>query len=152
MSAQPELRTGPDAAAAERRWRVLFVCVGNACRSQMAEGFARTYGSDVMEAASAGLSPAEAIPPDTLRAMDEKNIDLRTHFPKSLVHLPDMDFDLVVNMSGRPLPSLAVPVRVWKVTDPVLLDYAEHCEVRDHVESLVMGLVLEFRRARKRGL
>ena len=62
---------------------MLFVCIGNACRSQMAEGFARAYGGDVMEAASAGLSPAVAVPPDTIRAMDEKNIDIRGQFPKS---------------------------------------------------------------------
>lgn len=116
----------------------------------MAEGFARTYGGDVMEAASAGLAPALALPPDTIRAMDEKNIDVRGHFPKSLIHLPSMDFDLVVNMSGRPLPSMRAPVRVWKVPDPVWLDYPAHCEIRNQVESLVMGLILEFRRARKR--
>ena len=42
--------------------RVLFVCVGNACRSQMAEGFAHAYGADVMEPHSAGLAPAMAVP------------------------------------------------------------------------------------------
>lgn len=118
----------------------------------MAEGFARAYGGDVMEAASAGLAPALAVPADTIRAMDEKNIDIRGQFPKSLIHLPDMDFNLVVNMSGRPLPSMRAPVRVWKVADPVYFDYPAHCEVRDHVEGLVMSLILEFRRARKRRL
>ncbi len=151
MSAQPERHPGPGVDGWRPR-RVLFVCVGNACRSQMAEGFARAYGQDVMEPASAGLSPALGIPPDTIRAMDEKNIDIRGQFPKSLIHLPSVDFDLVVNMSGRPLPSASVPVRVWKVADPIFLDYAGHCEVRDQVESLVMGLILELRRARKRGL
>ena len=140
----------PQTGEEERPTRVLFVCVGNACRSQMAEAFARSYGSDVMEAASAGLSPAMAVPADTIRAMDEKNIDIRAQFPKSLIHLTSQRFDLIVNMSGRPLPEVGTPVRVWKVPDPIFVDYPTHCEIRDQVESLVMGLILEFRRARKR--
>jgi protein-tyrosine-phosphatase len=124
--------------------------VGNACRSQMAEAFARVYGSDVIEAWSAGLAPALAVPPDTIRAMDEKNIDIRAHFPKSLIHLAPQKFDLIVNMSGRPLPNPSTPVRVWKVADPIVVDYRAHCEIRDQVESLVMNLILEIRRARKR--
>src|SRR5947209_2471045 len=84
--------------------RVLFVCIGNACRSQMAEGFARTYGSDALVAASAGVAPAGAVARDTVRAMLEKNIDLREHFPKSIQHLDRARFDLVVNMSESYLP------------------------------------------------
>jgi len=127
--------------------RVLFVCIGNACRSQMAEGFARTYGSDVMIAASAGLMPAYAVAPQTIRAMDAKNIDLRDHFPKSLRHLGRAEFDLVVNMSGFFLPPEFKEWRVvdWEVADPVQMEYEEHCAIRDTIESLVMKLVLELR-------
>jgi len=57
--------------------RVLFVCIGNACRSQMAEGFARAYGADVMIPASAGLAPAMNVARDTKTAMAEKDIDIR---------------------------------------------------------------------------
>lgn len=128
--------------------RVLFVCIGNACRSQMAEGFARTYGSDVMIPASAGLSPASAVAPDTIRAMDEKNIDLRDHFPKSLRHLGRAEFDLVINMSGFFLPKdYDGRVVDWEVADPVYMEYADHCGVRDAIEQLVMKLVLELRTA-----
>ncbi len=127
--------------------RVLFVCIGNACRSQMAEGFARTYGSDVMVAASVGLMPAYAVARHTIRAMDEKNIDLRDHFPKALRHLGRADFDLVVNMSGFFLPPEFKEWRVvdWEVADPVQMEYEEHCEIRDMIESLVMKLVMELR-------
>ncbi|MCX6631292.1 MAG: hypothetical protein NTW28_27080 [Candidatus Solibacter sp.] len=128
--------------------RVLFVCIGNACRSQMAEGFARTYGSDVMMAASVGLAPATAVAPDTVRAMDEKNIDLRDHFPKSLRQMGRAEFDLVINMSGFFLPKeFKWRVVDWEVADPVDMEYAEHCEVRDAIEQLVMKLVLELRAA-----
>jgi arsenate reductase len=126
--------------------RVLFVCIGNACRSQMAEGFARTLGGDVMIPASAGLAPAPAVAPDTIRAMEERNIDLRDHFPKSLRHLGRPDFDLVINMTGFFLPKeFNGRIVDWEVADPVFMDYADHCEIRDAIEQLVMKLVLELR-------
>lgn len=144
----PDPRDSESPGAAPRR-RVLFLCVGNACRSQMAEAFARVYGSDVILPASAGLAPAMAVPPDTIRAMEEKDIDVRDHFPKSWRHLPP-NFDLVINMSGCELPpQITAPVREWKVPDPILVNYKEHCRIRDRIESLVMELVLEFRHAQK---
>ena len=127
--------------------RVLFVCVGNSCRSQMAEAFARAYGSDVMMAASAGIAPALMVAFDTKRAMQEKNLSLDDHFPKSLQQLKSVRFDLVVNMSGAELPdSVTAPVRVWKVRDPIGLKYEVHREIRDDIEKLVMDLILELRR------
>ena len=127
--------------------RVLFICIGNSCRSQMAEGFARTYGSDVMIPASAGLAPAYMVAPDTVRAMDEKDIDLRDQFPKSIKQLGRAQFDLFINMSGYDLPSeIETPVRVWDVPDPIAEDYDTHCKIRDEIEGRVMGLILELRR------
>jgi protein-tyrosine-phosphatase len=96
--------------------------------------------------ASVGLAPALAIAPDTIRAMDEKNIDLRDHFPKSLRHLGRADFDLVINMAGFFLPKeFKGRVVDWEVADPVFMEYAEHCAVRDTIEQLVTRLVLELR-------
>lgn len=128
--------------------RVLFVCIGNSCRSQMAEAFARAYGHDVLIAASAGLSPAIRVAPHTILAMNEKNLDLRDHFPKSIRQLGKrVHFDLVVNMSRYPLPDgMEAPVQSWEVPDPVSLSYDDHCAVRDQIESLVVQLVLELRR------
>ena len=133
MSAQPK--------------RVLFVCIGNACRSQMAEAFARAYGSDVMIAASAGLAAASRIAPDTMQAMEQKGLNLSEQFPKSLRHMSRVQFDLVVNMSGMELPE-GIKARMvdWDVPDPLNLDYEEHCEVRDQIERQVMQLILELRR------
>ena len=130
------------------RKRVLFVCIGNSCRSQMAEAFARAYGSDVMIAASAGLTAAAFIAPDTMEAMHEKSIDLRDQFPKNLRHMSRAQFDLVVNMSGVPLGDEVKSTRVleWDVPDPVMLPYDEHCEIRDLIERRVMQLILELRR------
>ena len=112
----------------------------------MAEGFARTYGSDVMIPASAGLAPASGVAPDTIRAMDEKNIDLRDQFPKSLRQLGKAEFDLLVNMTGFFLPQeFKGRIVDWEVADPVFMEYKDHCAVRDQIEQLVMKLILELR-------
>ena len=88
-----------------------------------------------------------AVAPDTVRAMEEKNIDIRDHFPKSLRHLGRADFDLVINMSGFFLPeSVGGRIVDWEVADPVFMEYSEHCEIRDDIEQRVMKLVLELRR------
>jgi arsenate reductase len=132
--------------------RVLFVCIGNACRSQMAEAFARAYGADVIIPASAGLAPAMDVARDTKKAMAEKHIDLRDHFPKGIRHLGRAQFDLVINMSGSGIPEeLASRTTVveWDVDDPVFLKYAGHCEVRDQIEKLVMKLILDLRQEQK---
>src|SRR2546428_11597948 len=85
---RPRLRGGPPRAArtprAPVKKRVLFGCIGNSCRSQMAEGFARAYGSDVMVARSAGLSPATVIAPLTRQGVAERKFRLDDHFPEGL--------------------------------------------------------------------
>jgi len=126
--------------------RVLFVCIGNSCRSQMAEAFARTYGADVILPASAGLAPALTVASDTIRAMKEKNIAMEDNFPKSLQQLRSVPFDLIVNMSGADLSDLAAPVRDWEVKDPIGMKYEAHCQIRDQIETLVMELILDLRR------
>jgi arsenate reductase len=137
------------ASPGDPKIRVLFVCIGNSCRSQMAEAFARAYGNDVLIAASAGLSPAFSVAPDTIRAMGERNLDVRDHFPKSIRHLGRAQFDIAVNLSGTNLPDNVAPrVQEWDVEDPIGLSYEEHCAVRDQIEKLVMDLVLELRRDR----
>ncbi len=133
--------------SAREKKRVLFVCIGNACRSQMAEGFARHYGSDALIPASAGLAPAARVAPDTIRAMREKNIDLSEHFPKTLRQLARVKFDAVINMSGAPLgDGLKAPVEEWQVADPIGMDYEKHCQVRDEIEQRVMKLLIDLRR------
>ena len=132
--------------------RVLFVCIGNACRSQMAEGFARAYGADVMIPASAGLAPAMNVARDTKTAMAEKDIDIRHHFPKAIRHLGRAQFDLMINMSGSEIPAghlNGATVVEWDVDDPVFMKYEDHCKVRDEIETLVMKLILDLRHAPK---
>ena len=128
--------------------RVLFVCVGNACRSQMAEGFAHTYGKDVMAPHSAGLAPAMVVPEETRQTMAEKNIDISAQFPKPVSLFPDGHFDLVVNISGYPIPGHPEAVE-WKVNDPIGGSDELYRATRDQIEQLVMKLILELRRKKK---
>jgi len=128
-----------------RKMRVLFVCIGNACRSQMAEGFARAYGGDVMEASSAGLSPYSHVPPATRETMGEKGIDLELHYPKHISEVAEIDFDLVINLSGREVPVDEAKVREWAVRDPFGGSESSYRTARDRIEEHVMKLVLEAR-------
>jgi len=118
----------------------------------MAEAFARTYGSDVLIAASAGLNPAGGMVDDTIHAMDERAINIRDQFPKTIRHLGRTPFDLVINMSGFAIPEGEVgsgEERTWDVEDPVCLSYERHCAIRDQIETLVMRLILDLRREQR---
>jgi arsenate reductase (thioredoxin) len=125
--------------------RVLFVCIGNSCRSQMAEAFARTYGSDVLEPFSAGLSPASIVAPQTMAALREKNIGTAGQFPKSLDSVLHEHFDLIVNMSGFPLTVAGARMVEWNVPDPIHEDDKFFRAVANQIETLTMRLILEFR-------
>lgn len=115
----------------------------------MAEGFARKYGSDVMESASAGLAPAPIVQPLTKKVMSERNIDMEDQHPKDLGMLELKNFDLIVNMSGAKLPArLPIEIREWKVKDPIGQEEEVYVTVRDQIENAVMRLILEFRQAR----
>jgi arsenate reductase len=126
---------------------VLFVCIGNSCRSQMAEGFARKYGSDVLSAWSGGVAPAPIVQPLTTQVMLQRNIDIQEQFPKSIHELELNAFDLIINMSGAPMPvGLRAEVREWTVSDPMTQAEEVYLRVRDQIEGLVMSLILTLRK------
>jgi protein-tyrosine-phosphatase len=126
--------------------RVLFVCIGNAFRSQMAEAFARAYGGDAVEADSAGLAPVVEVPEITKRVMREKGIELEGHFPKALLHMDVKSYDLVVNMTGVPLKLPVPEVVQWQVPDPVGGGEKAARETRDLIEQLVAGLLIRLKK------
>jgi arsenate reductase len=130
---------------------VLFVCIGNACRSQLAEAFARTYGSDVLTPFSAGLAPASVVPPITRQVLSERNIGIDGQFPKGLDAVSSGQFDVVVNMSGQPLSVPGARMIHWTVADPIGQPEAVHREVAAQIESLVMRLILELRSVTRAG-
>jgi arsenate reductase len=125
--------------------RVLFVCIGNSCRSQMAEGFARAYGSDVIEVHSAGLAPAPSIAPLTKVVLAEKNLSLDDQFPKGLDFASSQRFDIVVNMTGAPLDLAPARILDWPVPDPIGKTPEVYRTVAAQIEGLVMRLILELR-------
>ena len=115
----------------------------------MAEGFARKYGSDVMEPASAGLAPAAIVQPLTKKVMEAKNILIEDQFPKSLDQVGVAQFDLIINMSGNKLPgNMQVEVRDWPIEDPIGQSEETYVVVRDELENRVMRLILDLRRDR----
>ena len=126
---------------------VLFVCIGNSCRSQMAEAFARAYGSDILSVRSAGLYPASIVQPLTRQVLTEKNVPSEGQFPKGLESLATESFDVVVNISGEPLPARPTADRSieWRVRDPIGQSENLYRSVAAEIEALVMRLILELR-------
>jgi len=130
--------------------KVLFVCIGNTCRSPMAEGFANKYGSDVLVARSSGLSPVLSVIPETVAIMEELNIDISGHVPMLYDPFLAGQYDLVINMSGFRLPGKPPRELIeWKVTDPYMNSAEVYRKVRDDLEERVMQLILRLRREQK---
>lgn len=126
--------------------RVLFVCLGNACRSQMAEGFARAIGDEFWEVASAGLMPLDHVPSLTRQVMLEREIPIDSQYPKGIEVYRNDAFDVVVNMSGTVLPRpFAAGARQWIVADPYGRSEGAYRQVRDDIEGRVQGLLQELR-------
>jgi arsenate reductase len=104
--------------------RVMFLCTGNACRSQMAEGFTRTMGKGVVEAYSAGVSPAGYIHPKAIAVMKEEGIDISGQESKAIDYdlLPGMD--IIITLCGNAEATCPVtPPKLrrlhWPIEDPV---------------------------------
>ena len=123
--------------------RLLFVCVENANRSQMAQAFARIHGGDDVEAFSAGLAPSGRINPRAIQAMREVGYDLESHASKSLDELPEVEFDAVVTLGcGDACPDLRARRREdWEIPDPRDLPPEEFRAVRDLIEAKVRALL-----------
>lgn len=129
--------------------RVLFVCVENSCRSQMAEGFARLHGAGRIEAFSAGSRPSGKVNETAVLLMKERGVDLGLQRSKGLDGLPPGRWDAVVTMGcGDACPSLPAVRRLdWALPDPKGLPLDEFRRVRDEVESRVKALIAELSRA-----
>ena len=131
------------------RTKVLFLCVGNACRSQMAEAIAKHVAADVIEPASAGLVPFGEITGPTLTVLVEHGFSADGQYSKPLVPEELHAADLVVNMTGRlgsaiftePTP----PVEDWDVGDPFGFNLAVYRGIRDLIEKRVEDLTRRLR-------
>lgn len=125
--------------------KVLFVCVENAGRSQIAEAFARKYGADRFIASSAGNKPAEKINPVVVEVMKEKGIDISNNKPKLITFQMANDSDLIVTMGCNdqgicPGPFFK-PTIEWKLEDPKGKPIEKVREIRDQIELQVRELI-----------
>ena len=106
-----------------RRKRVLFLCTGNAARSQMAEAIARGFHPDVIDAVSAGSRPAGWVHPLAVRAMAEVGVDMDRHTSKSADQFLNAEFDVVVTVcdsAAQDCPTWpgAKKIERWPIEDP----------------------------------
>ena len=126
--------------------RVLFVCVENSNRSQMAEAFARLQGGARVEAWSAGSRPSGRVNPKAIASMGELGYDLAAHRSKSLDELPPGAFDAVVTMGcGDACPHVPARRREdWQIPDPRDMDAEAFRGVRDEIASRVRGLLVQL--------
>lgn len=112
----------------------------------MGEALARKYGSDVLIADSAGLTPAVVTTPLTRLVLSQRNVDLGDHLPKGLDEVDLTKCDLIINMSGTKLPAnLGIPVEDWPVKDPYGSLEPAYRTACDDIESRVMRLILRAR-------
>ena len=125
---------------------VLFVCVENSNRSQMAQAFANMYGDGALNAYSAGSRPSGVINPKAIAAMNELGYNLAMHKSKSLDEIPNLTYDYVVTMGcGDACPFVKAKNRAdWAIPDPRNMDEAEFRKVRDLIRDKVRDLVMEI--------
>lgn len=84
----------------DRKPKILFLCTGNSCRSQMAEGWARHLKGDVLDAYSAGIE-THGLNPNAVKVMAEAGVDISGHKSKNVNDLMDVPFDVVVTVCGH---------------------------------------------------
>jgi len=129
--------------------RVLFVCVENAGRSQMAEAFANHYGKGKLVASSAGIMLAERVNPIVVEVMKEKGIDISMNKPKLLTMKMAEDADLIITMGCSvekfcPAPLLKNVID-WELEDPKGKPIEEVRKIRDKIEANVLKLIAEIK-------
>ncbi|MBS3885797.1 MAG: arsenate reductase ArsC [Firmicutes bacterium] len=127
--------------------RLLFVCVENSNRSQMAEAFARLHGGAGIEAYSAGSRPGGSVNPQAVEMMRELGYEMSSHVSKSLAEIPELEYDFVATMGcGDACPTVRAKWREdWRIPDPKGLVPAEFRQVRDLIESKVRAVLNELR-------
>ena len=125
------------------RPRVLFVCVENSCRSQMAEAFGKMHGGERVDVFSTGSRPSGRVNETAIELMWEVGYDLSKHRSSPPSELPAGEFDVLVSMGcGDECPTVPAARRIeWEIPDPKHMPLSDFREVRDHLESEVVRLL-----------
>jgi len=137
----------------DQKTMVLFICIGNMCRSPMAEGFARAMGDDVVETYSAGIHPTGVVSEDAIFMMEENGIDISRQRSNGLVEVPLDEIDIAVCMTGIPgsayLPEdFGGKIIDWDIDDPIGRSLSTFRRVRDEIEEKVKDLLEGIRKAK----
>jgi arsenate reductase (thioredoxin) len=137
------------------RVRVLFVCIGNACRSPMAESIARREAADIIAPSSAGLYPLGHIAEPTIETLAANNYSAEALSSKSICREAVRDADLIINLSGMPIEHLfsagssrlrpTQRVENWEVADPYGEDPATYQRILQRLEARVLQLAGRLR-------
>jgi arsenate reductase (thioredoxin) len=125
--------------------KIVFLCVENSNRSQMAEGFGRMYAPPGVEIYSAGSKPSGKVNPKAVEMMKELGYDMSAHRSKGLDDLPSGELDVAVTMGcGDSCPNLRAKKRLdWQIPDPKLLSPDDYREVRNLIGRMVRALIAE---------
>ena len=126
--------------------KILFVCIGNMCRSQMAEGFARKHGGELFDIYSAGTSATGVVSIEVIKVMEEKGIDISGQISNGLGEVPVGEMDVVVSMARRSAAEICPPdfqgQKIdWKIEDPIGGPMDGFRIVRDDIEDRVRDLL-----------
>lgn len=117
--------------------KLLFVCVGNSCRSQMAEGLAKSMGH---EAFSAGSHPGEKVSLNAVVVMEELGIDISEQYPKTVDLFSDEKFDMIISMGcGVSCPNIRIDAD-WNLEDPYGMSLEKFRETRKMIEKYITKL------------
>ena len=125
---------------------ILFVCVENSCRSQIAEAFGRIHGKGIVEVYSSGSRPSGKVNPKAIESMREIGYDLSGHQSKPLTEIPNVEYDFAITMGcGEECPFVKAKQREdWGIPDPKNMPAEEFRKVRDLIETKVKSLLEKF--------
>ena len=135
-----------------QRFKVLFVCIGNSCRSQIAEAMARQLYPELIEAESAGTAPLGIVARETLAVLQERGILAEGLYSKSISHVAEFfEPDVIVNISGHRIGGYFPSTKTveWEVRDPYGSDPELYREISDQMEQLLNVLAGDLQRSGK---
>ncbi|WMM26387.1 arsenate reductase ArsC [Tissierella sp. MB52-C2] len=130
--------------------KVAFICVHNSCRSQMAEGWAKKLGSDVLEVYSAGTEKYPEVKPLAVKVMEEDGVNMSSHYPKLLSDIPE-ELDILITMGCNVICPF-IPndhSEDWGLDDPSGGSIEAYRNTRDLIKEKVEDLI---RRVKNREL
>lgn len=131
--------------------KIVFICVENACRSQMAEGFTKKLDKGLIKAHSAGSHPAKKVDSLAIKVMKEKEIDISSYKPKGFLDMEEKNFDYLITMGCQDIcPFLSSRKSIqWNIPDPKGGSIEAFRKVRDTIENKVEMLIQEILEEKK---